>query len=277
MMGTEYKFALDFGFDDDPTNHFSEIANAFEQSSSLGQLTHLVVYKNEFFPYGEEDGENGKIYDVVLEDPNYPGQAAISKQLNYEDFSKQLNYIANHYVGGEYFLQGWWRVPRFFWTKKRTTITQEMGGITLDVVGNNFRWMPERMSPPHILYYVGDDKRFDINIDGEAAKKNLEVVITELTFLMSIGTQHIAGLDRDSSDDPGKWSVRYHRSVQGFVNDLVGKDSGKVSLTEEQLKGIVLKCDDVKILKTEQGIVIYNQHGPRGNLGRFYEILHQTS
>jgi hypothetical protein len=191
-------------------------------------------------------------------------------------------------------LEGVWVVKRHFPTEALKQ-TDKIQGITSDysgtgeyyqggygiffhVYGTNYDDYPRPLDKEHAtgaLYVAGGANSYNSRLQGEMAEKNMRQLTSELSALIPAGIVAMIGIDADDSLDPRRWCLRYHRTPEGFMEDLrvIGNVQERRALDGRDIRAAVQQSGGISLLDTGKGFLVYSKFGTGGNLDDFYEAL----
>jgi hypothetical protein len=185
--------------------------------------------------------------------------------------------LPTKYPGKEYLFEALWAVKRYNWSRKSESQIDNRFVVRLSAFDEGFLPSPAgRDYTSGIVYEVRDYKYYCPSVYGDVGIKNMESLITELSFFADYGATNMYGLNNELDSNPLYHKLSYHHTPIGFLDDLRRAYPEKEypqTITEETIKKVANICDKVWLRPTSTGLMIVNSWGTIGSIKEFYEAL----
>jgi hypothetical protein len=263
-MSWDYSIAIEYGEEEALAERFVRIAKAMAATSIFGSPSQIGVYDYDAYIQFGHRFKTARVEHFV---------ETYDQPIDWELIQRSLD----RFVEDRYCFEVTWARPRYWWWTSKDVIEEDWKQVALHVCGNGFPMSAAVVNfPSTVVYSVAEAKYYDVSIFGEPAERNLKLVRDELEFLTSLGAMNFYGLNVEEENNPLAWSLCYHHSPQGFLDDLK-KIKPDIPLPthvdETRLRMAQQNSENVELRSLQQGLLVYSTQGTGGDLEQFYKNL----
>jgi hypothetical protein len=149
------------------------------------------------------------------------------------------------------------------------------GAVTVTVPGASFHWPTLPVRPLHIVWSVGDWRRYAPYVGDSAEKRTsaragVDAVIRDLAIVVELGAESIWAIDDHRVLHPEHVFAVYHRHPSHYRLDV---PVGKPSTEPIDVYGALGTVDDISSIETGAGPIVYHPELGGGDLFPFYAAL----
>lgn len=249
-MSLEVELLVAFAEKIDPVQKIIEIVNNFSNHERHGEIFSLLVY------------EKNHLTRLL----------SLKKGIS----SNQISQILQSYSGDTLEPEVRWEILRRYELNEVTGEPIECSHwIAIEIWGNQFY---HSSLPPQInmIYCLGDQKPFLRKIYGEAVKFNIDSALQEIELLATLNIKTIQGVNVDFDESPETFFLCYQKDPDDFRKDLSlvhGQEANYKHLEKKDVLQAIDHCQNIRVLDTDSGLIVYHQDFVEGNLGEFYHEL----
>jgi hypothetical protein len=267
-MGWNYRFVIDLNAQGQSVvSQFAQLVTHMSGDTIFGNLVGLNVYS--FQKYYDERIAGYR--DAQVEHWLIRDTPDVTRGL------ELVQQLPTKYPTQGYLFEALWQVKRLDWARHSGTPIDDFV-VSLYTFSKGFPAYPGSNLDytPGIAYEVRDAKYYRPSVQEMIGTKNMEALITELSFFANYGVASIYGLDNETDSNPLTHKLCYHHIPLGFLDDLRRAYPEKAypqTITEKTIKRVASECDKVWLRQVSTGLMIVNSWGTIGSIKGFYEAL----
>jgi hypothetical protein len=268
-VGWDYEFRIDLNTQEQSVvSQFTQLVTNMSGNIIFGDLIRLNVLS-----YKKYLEHRGSYRDAQVEYWSIQETPDVALGL------ERVQQLPTKYPGKEYLFEALWAVKRYNWSRKSESQIDDRFVVRLSAFDEGFLVYPGCRSgwSPGIIYEVRDSKYYLPSVNEEVGTKNMETLITELSFFANYGATNIYGLNNEVDNNPLTHKLSYHHTPLGFLDDLRRAYPEKEypqTITKETIKKVANECDKIWLRRpASTGLMIVSKRGAIGSIKGFYETL----